>query len=177
MSGLVAKSMDCSRCCQSKQNKLGSRGSRGWAGQKVWSKSSSDQVSCIHNRVPFSCRCPPMPRCAARHVKLVAEAEQLVLPFLAPRVFQPWPRSLPQSSTPSHSQNKSFSTTACEYARHSRPTRNSRHTRPKYESRSTQPKHENARRLLVQQWYESALAPLEEAVSYTHLTLPTNSRV
>ncbi|KAI4724145.1 hypothetical protein E4T49_08107 [Aureobasidium sp. EXF-10728] len=88
-----------------------------------------------------------MPRCASRHVKLVAEAEQLVLPFLAPRVFQPWPTSRPQASSPSHSQKKSFSTTSCEYARQSRPTR---------------PKYESARSLLVQQWYESAIAPLEE---------------
>jgi pentatricopeptide repeat protein len=52
-----------------------------------------------------------MPLCAARHVKLVAEAEQLLLPFLAPRVFQPWPRSANRSS---HSSSF-FSTTSCEH--------------------------------------------------------------
>lgn len=88
-----------------------------------------------------------MPRCAARHVKLVAEAEQLVLPFLAPRVFQPWPKSLPQSSSTSRPQRKSFSTTSCEHAR---------------QSRATRPKYESARSLLVQQWYESAIAPIQE---------------
>ncbi|CAD0108968.1 unnamed protein product [Aureobasidium uvarum] len=95
-----------------------------------------------------------MPRCASRHVKLVAEAEQLVLPFLAPRVFQPWPRSLPQSSSPSHCQKKSFSTTCCDHARQPRPT--------------ARPKHESARSLLVQQWYESAIAPLEEEEEGQH---------
>ncbi|KAG9650155.1 hypothetical protein KCU64_g9166, partial [Aureobasidium melanogenum] len=94
-----------------------------------------------------------MPRCAARHVKLVAEAEQLVLPFLAPRVFQPWPKSLPQSSSTSHSHNKSFSTTSCEHARHSSAPR---------------PRHESARSLLVQQWYESAIAPLQEDPNHDH---------
>ncbi|KAH0146130.1 hypothetical protein KCU86_g22865, partial [Aureobasidium melanogenum] len=94
-----------------------------------------------------------MPRCAARHVKLVAEAEQLVLPFLAPRVFQPWPKSLPQSSSTSPSRKKSFSTTSCEHARHSRAPR---------------PKHESARSLLVQQWYESAIAPLQEDPNHDH---------
>ncbi|KAI5195766.1 hypothetical protein E4T39_08083 [Aureobasidium subglaciale] len=94
-----------------------------------------------------------MPRCAARHVKLVAEAEQLVLPFLAPRLFQPWPTSLPQSSSPI-SNPKSFSTTSCEHARQSRSI-------PR-QTRSTPPKYESARSLLVQQWYESAIAPLED---------------
>jgi pentatricopeptide repeat protein len=94
-----------------------------------------------------------MPRCAARHVKLVAEAEQLVLPFLAPRVFQPWPSHTP---SPSHAQRKSFSTTSCEYARQSRPSRSTR------QKNDSPPKYESARSLLVQQWYESAIAPLEE---------------
>jgi pentatricopeptide repeat protein len=98
-----------------------------------------------------------MPRCAARHVKLVAEAEQLVLPFLAPRVFQPWPTCLSTTPSPSRTHNKSFSTTPCEYARQSRASRPSR---PKYET--APPKYESARSLLVQQWYESAIAPLEE---------------
>lgn len=94
-----------------------------------------------------------MPRCAARHVKLVAEAEQLVLPFLAPRVFQPWPKSLLQSSSISHTQTKSFSTTPCEHAR---------------QSRATRPKYESARSLLVQQWYENAIAPLQEEPNHDH---------
>lgn len=101
-----------------------------------------------------------MPRCAARHVKLVAEAEQLVLPFLAPRVFQPWPACLSQTPSLSHNQKKSFSTTSCEYARQSRSTRPKQQSpRPKYET--PRPRYESARSLLVQQWYESAIAPLE----------------
>ncbi|KAI5246670.1 hypothetical protein E4T42_06274 [Aureobasidium subglaciale] len=99
-----------------------------------------------------------MPRCAARHVKLVAEAEQLALPFLAPRLFQPWPTSVPHSS--SISQTKSFSTTRCERARQTRPN-----PRP---TRSTPPKYESARSLLAQQWYESAIAPLEGNEFYQH---------
>lgn len=94
-----------------------------------------------------------MPRCAARHVKLVAEAEQLVLPFLAPRVFQPWPQS-PLDSSPTapapypRTERRSFSTTSCGCAR---------------QSRSSQPqKYESARSLLVQQWYESAIAPADQ---------------
>ncbi|KAI4753970.1 hypothetical protein E4T52_13857 [Aureobasidium sp. EXF-3400] len=121
-----------------------------------------------------------MPRCAARHVKLVAEAEQLVLPFLAPRVFQPWPAWLSQSPSPSRPQKKSFSTTPCEFARHSRPTRQPRSTRPKYEntrqSRPTQQKYESARSLLVQQWYESAIAPLEEEPQHDHQEHVENKR-
>ncbi|KAH0284853.1 hypothetical protein KCU62_g8040, partial [Aureobasidium sp. EXF-3399] len=102
-----------------------------------------------------------MPRCAARHVKLVAEAEQLVLPFLAPRVFQPWPTCLSHTPSLSHNQIKSFSTTPCEYARQSRSTRPKQQS-PRRKNETPHPKYESARSLLVQQWYESAIAPLEE---------------
>jgi pentatricopeptide repeat protein len=136
---------------------FGAGESRGWIGKPESLERVSLSLNLLvatHTITYFRpCRCPPMPRCAARHVKLVAEAEQLVLPFLAPRVFQPWPSHTP---SPSHAQKKSFSTTSCEYARQSR---SSRPTRQKY---NPPPKYESARSLLVQQWYESAIAPLEE---------------
>lgn len=87
-----------------------------------------------------------MPRCAVRHVKLVAEAELPILPFLAPRVFHPWPIPLSRSPAPKTSQAKAFSTSPCEHARR---------------SRSSDTKYENARSLLAQEWYQSAIAPLD----------------
>lgn len=127
-----------------------------------------------------------MPRCSIQKVKLVAEAELPILPFLAPRVFQPWP--FPRRVLQAHSTaagagkrqtvdidfTKRVSSTKvrpdlnCKAVKH-QASYFSTHSDTRDRSRSDHQhrrkdasKVQNSRSQVAQDWYENALSGLEE---------------
>lgn len=88
-----------------------------------------------------------MPPCHIRNVKLVAEADSPLLPFLpflAPRVFQPWPFSRQPSRT-----------------YHNITRRASKQSKPKVQVPTS-------RSQVAKDWYENAFAPLDSQLVEQH---------